>query len=855
MTDNATISDTVKKYTELFCPAGVPPTGGEQLDTGNSYPNTDNIDIEAHITGKATFALDLAYTDSNGQEVCKIGVFDIDQLDDEGLATAIEIRDYLRERGITTLLAFSGRKGYHVYLISEPIPKKVMCEILKKIKAKFPFKGELIPGDEQRSKIAPCGHQVAGNWSYLFEDAPEKELIPLSGELPDGFHEKQYGILRNTTPTPANIMIAIAIEDIDPQEKKKNLDNMVPHLDKLQGKLPPCIRAMYRNGGSKAIGTYDKNNLTLATCCNSCGKDKKTAIAFGKTMANASVNGPVETKKTKAEKIKHFKSALASPSAKNTPFNCAYMLAAKKELNFDCKKCAAQPIGVKETIENNGIQQTELESALADSFLAYVTQNGLSKEHINPSILPDEEEGMKHLGYRSLIYRALTDGANTQAKVAKCLDKNKSIPKQYKNKTVTMFAKFEKAACVNDSEWERILERAVDFTQKYEINQKASELTDSIYTGEKDIATLNAEYTHASREILADSQKNAITPMSSLAPELIEALMGADRNVIPTPFDTVNALLGGGFHNGKLYVLVAQPGGGKTTWAAHCADHAARNGVPVIFIPMEMGRDQLFIYSIARLGEINSAKIETNQKEVRGQVESRIVETVEDYFANEGLHMICTEGKFNTSPATIEIAISSVRAMLGLEKADPLLVVIDYLQLLSTGNDQLDFGQNETTKISELAVKVKQLTRDQNVAVLAISDVTKKEQEGSWSNKELSLNSPRGSNRIAHAADCVLALYSEPAHSQGGKAESDPWDVFIEKFKDDAPSREFIERLAEKKESTELGGDGSTVFSRLELIKNRGGQGRGNQIMMYHRSYHKFEPVEIEGHAQAERRA
>jgi hypothetical protein len=179
MTDNETISDIVKKYTELFCPDGVPPTGGVQLKTGNSYPNTDNIDIEAHITGKSTFALDLAYTDSNGQEVCKIGVFDIDQLDDKGLATAIEIRDYLRERGITTLLAFSGRKGYHVYLISEPIPKKVMCEILKKIKAKFPFKGELIPGDEQRSKIAPCGHQVTGNWSYLFEDAPEKELIKL----------------------------------------------------------------------------------------------------------------------------------------------------------------------------------------------------------------------------------------------------------------------------------------------------------------------------------------------------------------------------------------------------------------------------------------------------------------------------------------------------------------------------------------------------------------------------------------------------------------------------------------------------------------------------------------------------
>jgi len=71
MTDNATISDTVKNTLNFSARTGVPPTGGVQLDTGNSYPNTDNIDIEAHITGKSTFALDLAYTDSNGQEVCK----------------------------------------------------------------------------------------------------------------------------------------------------------------------------------------------------------------------------------------------------------------------------------------------------------------------------------------------------------------------------------------------------------------------------------------------------------------------------------------------------------------------------------------------------------------------------------------------------------------------------------------------------------------------------------------------------------------------------------------------------------------------------------------------------------------
>lgn len=100
------------------------------------------------------------------------------------------------------------------------------------------------------------------------------------------------------------------------------------------------------------------------------------------------------------------------------------------------------------------------------------------------------------------------------------------------------------------------------------------------------------------------------------------------------------------------------------------------------------------------------------------------------------------------------------------------------MQLLNTGDDKLDGGQaNETAKVSQVAVQLKQLARDTGAAVLALSDIIKSEQGAAIKGAEFTLNMLRGSNRIAHAADTVLALYAE-RKGEGGKADSDPWAMF-----------------------------------------------------------------------------
>ena len=168
-------------------------------------------------------------------------------------------------------------------------------------------------------------------------------------------------------------------------------------------------------------------------------------------------------------------------------------------------------------------------------------------------------------------------------------------------------------------------------------------------------------------------------------------------------------------------------------------------------------------------------------------------------------------------------------------------MVIDYLQLLNTGDEKLDSGQaNETAKVSQVAVQLKQLARDSGAAVLALSDIIKSEQGAAFKGAEFTLNMLRGSNRIAHAADVVLALYSEAGQADGGKAEATPGKCWRSKVQDSPRARDFVRSLDDLRQAHPTGGESAAVYSRLELLKNRGGRGRGSQVLLYERAYHRF---------------
>lgn len=852
----------------IFPPAPLPVRAGEQLKTGNRYPDIRGVpDWAAHAAGRRTYAVNPVFPGPDGGDLCKFGVLDIDEGADS-LNKARALLAVCHAAGLEARAAWSGGKGAHVWLFCEPAPVGVVRAVLAKLKAAVPFTGETIPGKNRRAKLPPAFHQEARKWAFWFDTLPD--VPPVLENAPTGFLDGQAGILAGVVPSPVATLAAYAnAGKAEPEREPAPEADMVPDLDKLGGDLPPCIRALVEQGAQTALGSWDKNALTLARYVKAAGLSPEAGAELLDTLAEHT--GPdFPTGKDRDAQRRHWGS-VHEPG----PFGCGFILAARPALGFRCADCAARPAGVKAgagkaeaTPDNAPGPEPEaatlfLEPALADSLLQLALQSGLPEARIDPAIFPavalpdvDPKTGKPMTAaVHALGWRALGAGPRTAAAMLNVLDGQPDPPAPpLKAALAALVTRLLGLSPVPEREAAALVERAADLTARRELLAALGTGTTGTQQRKPLMNVIGGLHeTTARLQQAAGAGWGA--PLTAYAAELLEGLVASDRPCIVTPFAPLNTLLGGGLHGGKLYVLAAPPGGGKTTLSCQIADHAAAMGCPVAYVALEMGRGQLFDYALARRLGLNSAKVEARAFQRTERDRAALAEAARDYLETIAPRLSVIEGDWNTTPAALNGWVAQARARFALAQAAPVLVVVDYLQLLNTGDDKLDSGgANETPKVSQVAVLLKQLARDSGAAILALSDVVKSEQSGALKGTEFTLNMLRGSNRIAHAADVVLALYSEAAAADGGKAASDPWDMLGQKFQDSPRARDFTRALDDLRHAHPTGGDAATVRARLELLKNRGGRGRGSQVLLYERAYHRFKGLSVPGQDAAEGR-
>ena len=854
----------------IFPPA--PIQAGEQLREGNEYPNViGSPDWQAHQDGRRTYAVNPVYPGPDGESgLCQWAVLDIDEGADS-LPKARALLALCEVAGLSARAAWSGGKGCHVWLFFEPAPAGLARAVLKRLKAAVPFTGELIPGDLVRAKVPPAFHQVKRFWAFFFETLPN--TAPALEKPPTGFLEAQAAILAGVVPTAVPVLVAYVNAGGERREPEPEKD-MVPDLGKLGGgDLAPCISALVERGAQPALGGWDKNALTLARYAKAAGIEPDAALALLKTVSDNTGPDFATTKDWNA-KARHWAS-IKEPG----PFGCGFILAARQALGFRCKGCPAAPIGVTRKFKTkdagtsnapgngkpgaNNTAPLFLEPALADSLLQLALQSGLPEARISPAIFlpvalpdtgPDGKPIMAEL--HSLAWNGISAGATTPAALLNWVDRQPGEPPGPPVKTAlaALVARLLGLSPVPEPEAAALIIRASDLTAR-------RDLLSALGTG---TAATNdrkplMDVIGGLHETTARLQQAAGTawgaPLTAYRAELLDGLIQVDRPTVATPFPTLNDLLGGGLHGGKLYVLAAPPGGGKTTLATQIADHAAANRIPVCYVALEMGRGQLFDYALARHIGMNSSKVEARNYRHSEPDRERLAAAALDYLDTVAPWLSVIEGDWETTAGLLKAWVVQARARYGITATAPVLICVDYLQLLNTGDDKLDGGQaNETAKVSQVAVQLKQLARDTGAAVLALSDIIKSEQGAAIKGAEFTLNMLRGSNRIAHAADTVLALYAEAGKGEGGKADSDPWAMLAAKYQDSPNGRDFARGLDDLRHAHPTGGPGAAVRARLELLKNRGGRGRGSQVLLYERAYHRFQGLSVPGQDAAEGR-
>ncbi|PJF35619.1 MAG: replicative DNA helicase [Candidatus Thermofonsia Clade 1 bacterium] len=232
----------------------------------------------------------------------------------------------------------------------------------------------------------------------------------------------------------------------------------------------------------------------------------------------------------------------------------------------------------------------------------------------------------------------------------------------------------------------------------------------------------------------------------------VEELYLNQREILglPTRFADLDKLLGG-LQKSDLIIVAARPGVGKTSFLLSVVLNAARAAnARTAFFSLEMGHEQLVqrLYSIET--GINSQRLRD------GRLEN-----------HEWDRFVEATSKLNRLPIVIDdtpgISVQQVRARCRrLKKEGGLdLVVVDYLQLLTSGTTRADI--NRVQEISYISRSLKEMARELKVPVLAAAQLSRAVEQRA--DKRPQLSDLRESGSIEQDSDVVIFLYRDELYN------------------------------------------------------------------------------------------
>lgn len=281
---------------------------------------------------------------------------------------------------------------------------------------------------------------------------------------------------------------------------------------------------------------------------------------------------------------------------------------------------------------------------------------------------------------------------------------------------------------------------------------KASKIIELSRAEENDIDDVVEE---AERTIGEVSRSMSATDIKSINEVLnsaharLEYLASLDTDIIGlrTSFTDIDRITSG-LQGSQFIIIAARPAMGKTAFGVNMAINVARNtSKAVVFFNLEMSAEQLAFRMLASSGRIDSKKIVTGKLE-------------ENEWAKLGEAMsILSDTNIyidDTAGATIGEIKRKCRKLAASEEGLGL-VLIDYLQLLSSGNNKL-MGQRQQ-EVSEISRSLKLLALELNVPIIAFSQLSRAVELRD--DKRPMLSDLRESGSIEQDADIVAFLYRD----------------------------------------------------------------------------------------------
>ena len=260
----------------------------------------------------------------------------------------------------------------------------------------------------------------------------------------------------------------------------------------------------------------------------------------------------------------------------------------------------------------------------------------------------------------------------------------------------------------------------------------------------------------AEKKIFGVSQSSLISEFQHIKPHLGEAFERFDRlhkgddtwRGIPTGFIDLDKKLAG-LQKADLVILAGRPSLGKTSLALDFARYAAiSEKVPVGIFSLEMSKQQLIERLISAEASVDNWRLRSGQLSDEGKDNDfEKISRALDSLSSAPIYIDDA-----ASPNALQIRTMARR--LQSEKGLGLLV-IDYLQLMQ-GSGRIE---NRNQEVSEISRSLKNLARELNIPILAVSQLSRAPE--ARTDQVPKLSDLRESGSIEQDADVVLFIYRE----------------------------------------------------------------------------------------------
>ena len=206
-----------------------------------------------------------------------------------------------------------------------------------------------------------------------------------------------------------------------------------------------------------------------------------------------------------------------------------------------------------------------------------------------------------------------------------------------------------------------------------------------------------------------------------------------------------------GLGKSDLLLLAARPGMGKTSMALNVALSAAKtSGKTVAVFSLEMSKEQLVTRLIAAEGLVENQRLTTGNLR-----ESDWVRIAEAASALSKLDI-----RIDDNPL---LTVADMNAK--CRRLDNLgLIVIDYLQLMTSAGGKSYQGENRQQAVSDISRMLKIMAKELQVPVLCLSQLSRANEKRE--DKRPMLSDLRESGAIEQDADIVMFLYREDYYNE-----------------------------------------------------------------------------------------